>query len=196
LTDKLRDLRDWMFRGLMFESEADKFRNAGIRVGADIRDVEYSLLEEMLSPFQLELRNESLMMARIYTLLYCFENSIRELIRDRLQETFSADWWIKGVPQKVKEHAEGRQQKALDESWLEGQKSDPLLFVDFGHLAAIIIEQWEVFSDLVPSQHWLKQRMDELEEARHFIAHNRILLPSEFSRIEMYVSDWNKMVGL
>ena len=196
MTDKLKDLRDWMFRGLMFEAEAEKFRNAGIRIGADLRDVEYSLLEEMLSPFPIGLRNEGLMMARIYTLLYCFENSVRDLIKDRLQEKFGVDWWIKGVPTRVKEHAEGRQGEAQDESWLEGQKDELLQFVDFGHLAAIIIEKWDEFSDLVPSQHWLKQRMDELEKTRHFIAHNRLLLPSEFSRIEMYISDWNRVVGL
>ena len=41
-----------------------------------------------------------------------------------------------------------------------------------------------------------KQRLDELEKARNFIAHNRLLLSSEFQRIEMYVSDWNRVVGL
>ena len=29
--------------------------------------------------------------------------------------------------------------------------------------------------------------MDELEKARHFIAHNRMLLPGEFHRIYMYI---------
>jgi hypothetical protein len=48
----------------------------------------------------------------------------------------------------------------------------------------------------MPSQHWLKQRMDELEKARHFIAHNRVLLPSVFQRIYMYVRDWNRVIGL
>lgn len=55
---------------------------------------------------------------------------------------------------------------------------------------------WEDFRDLITTEHRLKQRFDELEKARNFIAHDRFLLPGEFQRIEKYVSDWNRMVGL
>jgi hypothetical protein len=79
---------------------------------------------------------------------------------------------------------------------LEGEKSDLLGFVDFGHLSSVILEKWIHFEAIVPSQHWLKQRMDELEKARNFIAHNRMLLPSEFNRLYMYVADWNRAIGL
>ena len=60
----------------------------------------------------------------------------------------------------------------------------------------IIIDKWALFESIVPSQHWLKQRMDELEKVRNFIAHNRMLLPSEFQRVYLYIADWNKSVGL
>lgn len=79
--------------------------------------------------------------------------------------------------------------------WLEGAPSSLLHFVDFGHLSDIIVQNWKYFEDLIPSQHWLKQRFDELEKARNFIAHNRYLLDNEFERIDMYVADWNKQVG-
>jgi hypothetical protein len=59
-----------------------------------------------------------------------------------------------------------------------------------------MIDKWDHFQDFIPSQHWLKQRMDEIEKARNFIAHNRMLLPSEFQRLYMYVADWNHVVGL
>jgi hypothetical protein len=42
----------------------------------------------------------------------------------------------------------------------------------------------------------VKQRLDELEKTRHFIAHNRVLLPSEYQRVYMYIADWNRVVGL
>lgn len=190
------DVRDWLFRGLMFEAEAERFRTAGIRVGADQRDSENSLLEETLAPFGIDLRNEALMMARLYSLVYCFENSVRTLISERLSDGHGADWWDKAIPSKVKQCAENRQKDAQENSWLEGQKKDQLGFVDFGHLCSIIVENWDDFSDLVPSQHWIKQRFDELEKTRNFVAHNRLLLPGEFQRVEMYVNDWNRMVGL
>ena len=189
-------LRDWLFRGLMFEAEAEQFRSAGIRVGADRAEAERSLLEETLDPFSIDLRSEALQMARIYALIYCFESAVRGLITERLQERHGASWWNEKVPSKIREWAESRQKEAQENSWLEGQKHDPLGFVQFGQLADIIIANWEEFSDLVPTQHWVKQRFDELEKSRNFIAHNRLLLPGEFQRIEMYVSDWNRMVGL
>jgi hypothetical protein len=104
--------------------------------------------------------------------------------------------WVDKLPPKIKEHGESRKETALKDSWLEGEKTDLLGFVDFGHLAQIIIAKWDIFKDVVPTQHWLKQRMDELEKCRNFIAHNRMLLPSEFQRVYMYISDWNRVIGL
>lgn len=194
MTNK-KDIRDFFFRGLMFESEASGFQNAGIRIGADSQHVEKELLAEALSPFGVSRRNSALEMARLYAVINCFENELRSFIRETLEEKVGLDWWEK-LPPKIKSHAEGRQEEALKDSWLEGEKSDLLGFIDFGMLAKIIIEKWEHFNNLIPSQHWLKQRMDELEKSRNFIAHNRMLLPSEFQRIYMYVADWNRVIGL
>lgn len=190
-----KDLRDFLFRGLMFEAEAERFRRAGIQVGADTAAAEESLLKEALAPFGVSRRNSALEMARLYAVLFCFENEIRDFIRDALQEKEGQDWQDK-LPASIKQHAETRREAALKDSWLEGEKSDLLGFVDFGHLAQIIIHKWDHFKDVIPTQHWLKQRMDELEKARNFVAHNRMLLPSEFQRLYMYVADWNRVIGL
>ena len=195
MSRKLFELRDGLFRALMFEADAERFRAAGIRMGADQTDVETKLMEEVLSPFAVGLRNEAMRMTRLYALVYCFENSVRELIRERLEEKYGAEWWAK-VPNKVQEFSEKRQQDAKVNSWLEGSKDDPLEFCQFAHLANIITENWDDFRDLIPTQHWLKQRMEELEQARNFIAHNRLLLPGEFQRIETYIGDWNRQVGV
>jgi hypothetical protein len=96
---------------------------------------------------------------------------------------------------KIKQSAESRKTAAMHDSWLEGEKTDILGFVDFGDLVQVIVNNWEHFS-VIPSQHWLNQRMDELEKVRNFIAHNRMLQPSEFQRVYMYIADWNRVVGL
>ena len=188
-------LRSFLFRSLMFEAEAENFRQAGVRVGVDERRAEEGLLDDALKPFPLNVRNEALRMARLYAMIYCFENSVRELIQTRLSDR-DASWWTTLVPKKVQTVAESRFADAQKNSWLEGVSSDLLGFVDFGGLSDTIINNWSDFEDLVPSQHWLKQRMDELERARNFIAHNRMLAPAEFARLEMYVGDWNRQVGL
>lgn len=190
-----KNLRDFLFRGLMFESEAASFQAAGIQVGADTGQAEERLLSEALSPFSITRRNKALEMARLYSVLHCFENEIRTLIRETLEEKEGHDW-VDKLPPKIKKFGEDRQADSYKDSWLEGEKFDVLGFVDFGHLSSIIIEKWVFFEDIIPSQHWLKQRMDELEKARNFIAHNRMLLPSEFQRIYMYIADWNRVIGL
>lgn len=190
-----KDLRDFLFRGLMFESESETFRRAGIQIGANSSDAEESLLKEALAPFGVARRNKALEMARLYAVLFCFENEIRDFVREALMEKEGADW-LEKLPPKIREHAEGRKEAALKDSWLEGEKTDLFGFVDFGHLAQIIVAKWEIFKDIVPTQHWLKQRMDELEKSRNFIAHNRMLLPSEFQRMYMYIADWNRVIGL
>lgn len=179
----------------MFEAEASSFQSAGIRVGADAKHAEESLLAEALAPFGVARRNAALEMGRLYAVLYCFENEIREFIRVTLQEKLGENW-TDGLSPKIKQFAESRKASALADTWLEGEKTDLLGFVDFGHLAQIIINNWDSFAAVIPSQHWLNQRMEEIEKARHFIAHNRQLLPSEFQRVYMYIADWNRVVGL
>lgn len=183
-----------MFRGLMFESEASTFQGAGIQVGADQSDVEEKLLAEGLAPFPISRRNQALEMARLYAVLFCFENEVREFVRETLSEKDGPDW-IQRIPAKIREHCEARRDAAMKDSWLEGEATDLLGFAEFGHLAQIIIAKWEHFQ-VIPSQHWLKQRMDELEKVRNFIAHNRMLLPGEFQRLYMYIADWNRVIGL
>jgi len=197
LTETRSRLRDFVFRGLLFESESEGFRKAGIDVGIDIHESEEQLLMEALAPFGVQRRKAALEMARLYAVLHAFENEVRSLIRDTLDEQLKANWWdTAAVPGSVKKMAESRQKTAERDSWLEGAKGDRLEFIDFGDLSAIILQNWECFKALMPSQEWIKQRMTELEKARNFIAHNRMLLPSEFQRIYMYISDWNKVIGL
>ena len=192
---KPKDIRDFLFRGLMFESEASVFQGAGIQVGANATASEEALLTEALAPFSVSRRNQALEMARVYAILHCFENEIRTFIRETLEEKEGVDWEEK-LPVAARRFAESRQKTAFGDTWLEGEKSDILGFIDFGMLTTIIIDKWVHFQVVVPSQHWLKQRMDELEKARNFIAHNRMLLPTEFQRIYMYVADWNRVIGL
>ncbi len=179
----------------MFEAEASTWQGAGIQVGADTREAEERLLSEALTPFGVARRSDALQMARLYAVLHCFENEVRVLIRETLVENVGANWWD-SVPKRVRDRAERLQKRAEQSSWLEGERSDLLSFTEFGDLASIIESQWQYFDAIVPSQHWLKQRMDELESVRHFIAHNRMLLSGEFQRIYMYVTDWNRQIGL
>ncbi|HEX8165507.1 MAG TPA: Swt1 family HEPN domain-containing protein [Beijerinckiaceae bacterium] len=174
------DFREWMARALLFEAEAERLRDAGIKIGAGTEQSEISLLQQTLAPFPLGLRVKAIRMSRLYAELYCFENSLRELIRERLQPV-SANWWEDKIPKRVKQFVDTRRADAERNTWLDVEQVEQLQFTEFGHLCDIIIENWDCFGDLIPSQHWLKQRLDEVEKARNAIAHNRYLLDQNFS---------------
>src|SRR5437867_1150815 len=99
----------------MFEAEASAFQAAGIQVGADATEAEEHLLAEALAPFPVQLRNNALEMARLYAVLFCFENEVRDFVRQTLHEKEGEDWQEK-IPPKVKEHAEGRMATATKDS--------------------------------------------------------------------------------
>jgi len=88
-------------------------------------------------------------MSRLYALLFCFENEIRDFIRERLADNEGVDWQDK-LPDKTKKFVEGRRDTALKDTWLEGQKTDILGFADFGQLSQIIIAKWDFFKDVIP----------------------------------------------
>ena len=99
MSNDAANLRDFLFRGLMFEAEAVGFQSAGIQVGADTSQAEERLLSEALSPFNVTSRNNALEMARLYSVLHCFENEVRALIRETLQEKEGPDW-VDKLPKK------------------------------------------------------------------------------------------------
>jgi hypothetical protein len=195
LKSKPKDLRDFLFRGLMFELEAEGFRRAGVQLGHDLRSTEESLFGEVLSSFGLSMRNEALQMARLYAYLNCFENSVREFVRDRLEDNHGTNWWDTSIPSKIRTQSDNREADAAKNSWLEGQNKGKIYWIDFGQLADVIIANWNDFADVIPSQAWIQMKFIELEKARNFIAHNRLLLPAEFARIEMHLADWDKQIG-
>ena len=189
------ELRDFSFRALLFDAECEQFRASGVRVGIPSDQAEQDLLREALEPFSLSVRGPGLRMARLYSVFFCFENSVRELVSSKMIENKGANWWDTCVSEKVKKFAESRKLAAEQNTWLEGEPSPLLYYVDFGNLSDIILHNWTLFEDLIPTQHWLKQRFDELEKIRNFVAHNRLLKENEFDRIEMYIADWGKQVG-
>jgi len=91
----------------MFEAEAAAFQAAGIQVGADTSQAEERLLSEALAPFNVIARNNALEMARLYAVLHCFENEVRALIRETLEEKDGPDWLDK-LPSAAKRFAESR----------------------------------------------------------------------------------------
>jgi hypothetical protein len=188
----VKRLQNFVFRGILggaaLEEEGwvpppDPSPRLGEATGIDLED------------FSLQVRNQALRMAHVYTVFFCFENSVRELVESRLKEGLGGDWWNKAVTEPVQKKVNNRREKDDLNRWHQTRGGTDIYYADFGDLCKIMTNVWELFEDLFPSREWLRTRFDDLELSRNVIAHNGILADREVNRIELYLRDWLQQVG-
>jgi hypothetical protein len=146
--------------------------------------------------FSFAIRLEAKRMAKVYELLFCFENSVRELIEDRLKEAYSIEtWWSEGVPEAIRTSAEKLKSGEQRTPWHGPRGGTLLAFVDFPVLAQIITSGWEYFEDLLGKPEWVEHLFDEMNQSRRAIAHTGVLSQFDVERMELRVRDWLRIVG-
>lgn len=151
---------------------------------------------EALQHFSFAIRAEARRMARTYELLFCFENSVRELIEDRLKEAYGVElWWPDGVPEDIRRSAERLKNKEQQTPWHGPRGGTLLAFVDFPVLARIITERWEHFEDLLGKTGWVESVFDEMNQSRRAVAHTGVLSQHDVEWMELRVRDWLRAVG-
>ena len=193
MTD-LSDVRNWLFKGLSVEDLLNRFEDDGIAIKAstDPRAVQRVL---PLEDFSSEIRRSAMKALPAYLAFFCLENAIRELVVERLSENHGADWWADRSSAELRKKVEQRQGKEGDQRWHVRRGEAEIYYTDFGDLKILIINNWADFEDLLPDQHWLSARLDELEASRNVIAHSNLLDQRELNRIRMYLEDWIRQVG-
>lgn len=146
--------------------------------------------------FAERLRHEAESMARHYAVFYCLENSIRELVRDRLEEAHGENWWGEGnvVPDIVKRNAEANRQKELETGVTP--RSDELLdYSTFGELGEIIKVNWDVFGDMFRDKRAVERILANLNTLRAPIAHCKALAEDETLRLRLGLRDWFRQMS-
>lgn len=187
------DLKKLVFDGLLVEDGIDALERRGIPVTKGAKTATISSLEDV--DFSPRIRNSARRMSSLFEMFFCLENSVRELIQERLLERHGAGWWEQRVPKKIREAVQ--KLKAEEEKYRYlAQRSESLVgYTLFGNLAQIIISNWEDFSDLFPDQAWVTARFTDLEKSRNIIMHTGVLPQVEAERIESIVRDYLRQVG-
>lgn len=189
---KSKTLRQFVFDGILLNDDFKRLRSEGIEVDTG---VESKLVERAdradFSPRILASANR---MASVYILVFCLENSARELIADRLRERKGADWWL-SVPARIRTKVEELRSKEKTNRYHTERSTDLLGYTFFGNLAQTIIANWDDFSDLFPDQAWVSSRFNDLELSRNIIMHTGILPEFEVDRVESIARDWMRQVG-
>lgn len=134
-------------------------------------------------------------MSSVYQSIFCIENTLRNFIVERMSERHGLDWWAQTVPKKIKEDVERLKTREEKNKFFSGRSDLEIGYTMMGNLGQIIINNWDDFSDIIPSQAWLMSRMDDLEMARNIVMHTGILPQIEMERITSIVRDILRQIG-
>lgn len=187
-------LQNFVFKAMLLDSTFGTLGEAGLDVRGEQAILEKSKETIDLDDFPMEIRMDAIKMAKVYTAFFCFENSVRELVSQRLVESVGINWWDK-VSSKIQKKVDSRIEKEKKNKWHSPRAKDKIAYCDFGDLCDIIINNWEYFDNLFPNQDWVKTRLNDLEPSRNTIAHNSVLSEHDMQRISMFLKDWLLQVG-
>ncbi len=182
----LNNIKLFTIQNLLLETELIKLEKSGIEIGhlASLKKDEIVDIEL----FQQELRRSAKKMADFYELYYCMENSVRQLIKEKLA-TYGTDWWDKKVPQGVKKDVKELQDKEKSTP-MSYRSDDPLDYVTFGQLIDIFNANWADFTDVIRSKTSMEQTLSQFNYLRNVIAHSCELNEDEIERFKILIKDW------
>jgi len=189
----LDTLKKFVFNAFLLDDSLVKLEKDGISIRSGSTVIPIERIEE--TDFSPKIIYDANRMSSIYIAFFCLENSVRELITDRLVERHGIDWWDNCVPAKIKASVQKLKNSEEKNKYYTARSTSLIGYTMFGNLAQIIINNWEDFSDFFPSQTWITSRFNDLEMSRNVIMHTGVLPEIEIERIEAIVRDWVRQVG-
>lgn len=188
-----KKLQEFIFNGLLLEDSFGRLGESGISVkeGQTLKMV--SRVQE--TDFSPRIIYNATKMSSVFSVFFCLENSVRDLIQERLAERHGPSWWTDKIPNNIKTSVENLKAKEKQNRYLSQRSSNNIGYTFFGQLCQIIIKNWDDFSDLFPDQHWINSRFNDLEISRNIIMHTGVLPDIENDRIESICRDWLRQVG-
>jgi hypothetical protein len=189
-------LRDFVFRGLLSLDSLQQLEHMGVYLRDTHRRLGRALAELSFAEFSPQIQDGAEKMARLYVAFFCFENSARELVAQRLRDSHGDAWWETKVPASIRKKVQDRKDQEQKNKWHQPRSRSNINYADFGDMPGIILNNWTDFEDIFDSQEWVKSRFSEMEKSRNVIAHNNVLEDAEIERIRLYLQDWARIVGL
>lgn len=190
------DTQAFLYRVVTTNSHIEAMIDAGRLVEPPVRASQRSTGGSPLDDFTFDARLQAKRMGSVYELLYCLENSMRELIESTLREVLGPeDWWTDGVPEAMRKSADKRREEDEKARWHGRRGASPLVYTDFPQLAEIIVSRWSDFADLIGDRTWLEAYFKEMNRSRRALAHTGALTEFDVERMEMRVREWLRVVG-
>lgn len=182
-----------VFKTILLDDTFDRLEVQGISVRDERRETNIS--QPVIADFSPRVRTRAQQMQHVYVSFFCLENSVRELISQRLAENNGANWWEDCIPKKIRDAVKKMKEKEQKNRYHANRSASDIGYTMFGQLGQIIIYRWDDFSDLFPDQAWITSRFNDLEMSRNIIMHTNVLPAGEIERIDSLVMDWLRQVG-
>lgn len=186
----INSLKLFSMRNLLLEADLAKLEKNGIAID-HIRNVSKDDIVDV-ELFDADILAQARKMANFYVLYYSMENSIRNLISERMSEQHGSNWWNERVPEDLKKNVEKKQRDEKD-SVMAIRSDDPLTYTNFGELIGILDANWADFSDTIRSQKAMQTTLSSLNKVRNVIAHSCELTADDVLRFELLIKDWLRL---
>jgi len=189
----MKELYPFVYRGLLTEESLDK---AGRKTSYKFGSEESRLINEKLSLDMLddEAIASAQRMARVYTAVHAFENTVRDFVRAAMIEEYKEEWWSH-VPKKIQTKATTRMEDEAKFRWHGARGGVEIDYCDFGDLSSIIVTQWDIFKVVLVDMEWAKSLLGVLERSRNIVMHGGVLAMQDIERIGGNIRDWVRQAG-
>lgn len=189
----IEELKTFVFNAWLLDDTFDRLEKDGLNVKTGGKVIPIERIEE--TDFSPKIIYDANQMSSVYVAFFCLENAVRELIVDRLAERHGVGWWQKCVPEKIRTAVQKLKDHEEKNKYHTSRSVNLIGYTMFGNLSQIITNNWEDFSDIIPSQSWVHSRFTDLEMSRNIIMHTGVLPAIEIERLESIVRDWIRQVG-
>lgn len=153
-----------------------------LTVDLDASNLSPSTVEQLSSLSRFGLSEKALV---LYGRWWQFEDWLRQLAYVELRSKYGRGW-----SDHVDEGSTSNQEK--DAEWthmLARDNENPLAYLDFPKLSALMIAEWEIFKIALPRLETWKSHVSELNRVRRRIAHLRLAHPDDLVRLELALRD-------
>ena len=101
-----------------------------------------------IDDFSQKIRSSAMSALPAYLAFFCIENSVRELISDRMTDVHGPDWWDSKASSSLRAKVEQRRDKEGNNRWHVARGAHPIYYTDFGDLGSLLQNNWPDFEDL------------------------------------------------
>jgi hypothetical protein len=187
-------INDFVFTGILASHCVRDLQTRGL-LRSPMATLEERQEHDLFAPVPESIRGGSIQMQRWYRMLFVFENIVRDFLIKRFTEIDGESWFDKRASSVMEKKVEERKQTEDKNQWHAGRNKGSIYYLDFGHLALLVTNHWEVFKDFFDNQPWVISRLQDAERTRNVIAHTNLLSAEEGARLEMYLRDFLRQIA-